>query len=748
LLPRRASLFRCCRSFAGKSVIGALVGLSLGVVSAQQAGPGVLPGNGGGGSSGSAAASGCGTTLAGSNRYVIFNDSGACGGAEYLLYDKDGTGSLYSRRAKVAVGVANQSSVDALAIYNVAAGRTKALVFQARDSGAAWMQHDGTAGTGGIEITETVGRVGISGVGVILSGGLPTVSHTGALYNFTTEGYSPRVINVTAAAYTVDSTSGTVPDHVLLWNRSSVGTIDLPTINTTAVRPATDNYRTITIKNVGSAVLTVNGFPGPFPPAALIYPTVWSGSVASIDLSPGESVVLQASNDGSTTYGWHVVGQAGNLDFASGNGLAFAGPTGPVTLKGADVGGNTTLNIDNTVDSYVRIGLPQYTDINFSSNGGSLNQGSAYVWLHDSVVEVNLLTATGGLTADSYAGGPFALGKVITSNTAFTNTNLLYTEFNATDGAAPAAGTNSFNSNSIFGAGGIAAKGSVNALAGNVIVQGSGSADNEWALFNGGLRVDIGTGYTQSAGPTGDAWGLDMGTMGPIAVQPGKLYGGNMILNNYYNGSPLDSPSVGFAIVTYKPAGPGNDGTHGAANSYPNDIGLSITGVSNNGSNQVGWTKGIQIGGTASGWGEPASIIGTGIHIRDYTTRGILIDNPSGSPTASIDANGLILAALFGTKTNCSDSAGAAACGAAAAGSVVIDASATTVVVSTTAVTADSQILIQEDPSLATRLSVTCNTTTGRDYTVTARTGGTSFTITASAAPTSNPACLSYVIVN
>lgn len=109
---------------------------------------------------------------------------------------------------------------------------------------------------------------------------------------------------------------------------------------------------------------------------------------------------------------------------------------------------------------------------------------------------------------------------------------------------------------------------------------------------------------------------------------------------------------------------------------------------------------------------------------------------------------GGFLATTYNTVTNCSDSAGAAACGSATAGSVVLDASATTVVVSTTSVTANSQIFIQEDSSLGTRLSVTCNTTTGRDWTVSARTAATSFTITSSAAPATNPACLSFHIVN
>lgn len=99
------------------------------------------------------------------------------------------------------------------------------------------------------------------------------------------------------------------------------------------------------------------------------------------------------------------------------------------------------------------------------------------------------------------------------------------------------------------------------------------------------------------------------------------------------------------------------------------------------------------------------------------------------------------------TATNCSDSAGAAACGSAAAGSVVIDAGASTVVVSTTAVTANSQIIVQYDSSLGARLSVTCNTTPALPS-VTARTAATSFTITVPAAPITNPACYSYLVVN
>jgi hypothetical protein len=101
----------------------------------------------------------------------------------------------------------------------------------------------------------------------------------------------------------------------------------------------------------------------------------------------------------------------------------------------------------------------------------------------------------------------------------------------------------------------------------------------------------------------------------------------------------------------------------------------------------------------------------------------------------------------FGTATNCADSAGAAACGSAAAGRFVADAAATSVVVSTTAVTANSEIFVEYDSSLGTALSVTCNATIPSTYAVTARTAGTSFTLTTTA-NVANPGCFSYHIVN
>jgi hypothetical protein len=82
---------------------------------------------------------------------------------------------------------------------------------------------------------------------------------------------------------------------------------------------------------------------------------------------------------------------------------------------------------------------------------------------------------------------------------------------------------------------------------------------------------------------------------------------------------------------------------------------------------------------------------------------------------------------------------------------VVIAAGATTVVVNTTAVTAVSQIQVQFDEALGTKPGVMGNNLASGEnptYFVSTRTAGTSFTIKASAPPTTNPACLSYTITN
>ena len=115
---------------------------------------------------------------------------------------------------------------------------------------------------------------------------------------------------------------------------------------------------------------------------------------------------------------------------------------------------------------------------------------------------------------------------------------------------------------------------------------------------------------------------------------------------------------------------------------------------------------------------------------------------------ATGDLPSAISGATYSTATNCSSSASPAVCGSAAAGTVVVAAAATTVVVNTSAVTANSEIFIQYDSSLGTKLgAITCNVVVALPS-VTARVATTSFTITVPAAPIANPACYSYHIIN
>ena len=102
------------------------------------------------------------------------------------------------------------------------------------------------------------------------------------------------------------------------------------------------------------------------------------------------------------------------------------------------------------------------------------------------------------------------------------------------------------------------------------------------------------------------------------------------------------------------------------------------------------------------------------------------------------------------TATNCSNAASPAVCGSATAGVVAVPTGATpTLTINTTAVTANSQILLQIDES-ATIAATTCNTTLATlvQPVVTARVAATSFTIQINATLTVNPACVSFFVIN
>ena len=115
----------------------------------------------------------------------------------------------------------------------------------------------------------------------------------------------------------------------------------------------------------------------------------------------------------------------------------------------------------------------------------------------------------------------------------------------------------------------------------------------------------------------------------------------------------------------------------------------------------------------------------------------------SGSGTLGSSTQ-LIQSASF---VNCTSGASPAVCGASVVGGVAVAAAATSLVVNTTAVTAKSRIVISMDSSLGSDLGITCNTANIAAW-ISARTAGTSFTITTASGPVTNPMCLSYHILN
>jgi hypothetical protein len=116
----------------------------------------------------------------------------------------------------------------------------------------------------------------------------------------------------------------------------------------------------------------------------------------------------------------------------------------------------------------------------------------------------------------------------------------------------------------------------------------------------------------------------------------------------------------------------------------------------------------------------------------------------------TLNSVGSVSGKTYLTVTNCSSAASPAVCAAAAAGVVAVPTGTNpTLQVNTTAVTANSRIFLEIDES-STIAATTCNTTLSTlvQPVVTARSAGVSFTIQIGAILASNPACVSYFIVN
>ncbi len=121
---------------------------------------------------------------------------------------------------------------------------------------------------------------------------------------------------------------------------------------------------------------------------------------------------------------------------------------------------------------------------------------------------------------------------------------------------------------------------------------------------------------------------------------------------NYIQGPGL----VYYAPYVAAGADPDTNYWHQNVDSYPIDTGLFIGGSSHTGgaypagTDHIGWTTAIQIGGHATGWMDyPAdgssgaspytsSLVGTGIDISQWANYGVYLHAPTGTPTAAFVA--------------------------------------------------------------------------------------------------------------
>jgi hypothetical protein len=87
-------------------------------------------------------------------------------------------------------------------------------------------------------------------------------------------------------------------------------------------------------------------------------------------------------------------------------------------------------------------------------------------------------------------------------------------------------------------------------------------------------------------------------------------------------------------------------------------------------------------------------------------------------------------------------------CTSAPAGIIAIPLESSKVTVSTTAVTAKSDIHVDENTTYRPLLGLTCDASFRRHYQIIQQVGGTGFTTTTDMRPNLNPACWSFTITN
>jgi hypothetical protein len=327
-------------------------------------------------------------------------------------------------------------------------------------------------------------------------------------------------------------------------------------------------------------------------------PTIYLNSANALNIrttTAGAVGIEFGSNNatgGDAFMDWHI--SSGDGDFStrlvrySGANSAFR------IIQSGNNGTEFWPSADGTVDASISGGLPKNTYFPAIITKTKSTDVSPYY---------NIFTDSFYRATDLSAGSPFNLGLIANL------TNLTY-------------GTSL-----------IAPYGSNIANATNVVVANSGTYQNEIANYYGS--------QVSQNGARCSHWFTDWTLLGPVAQQPGMLQGISLVVNNYYNGSPVRMPaSTMMTLLSYPGAGGGMDAEHNSATAYKVDVGLNIAGIAGTlASPTRGIETGILIGQSISAWTGSSAVdtrVGTGIKILDFESGGIVLDTPAASATRPV----------------------------------------------------------------------------------------------------------------
>lgn len=201
------------------------------------------------------------------------------------------------------------------------------------------------------------------------------------------------------------------------------------------------------------------------------------------------------------------------------------------------------------------------------------------------------------------------------------------------DRIVSASGTNfnghALNVESLVGSGGVAAVGISHGITTLQRIIKAGSNSNEYTPLAVYMSNQVGTASGGDGLNPGASWLTDFILAGPAGVRPHILSGLNLLVNNYFNGSPVDGPSTAMHVTTMPWAPPW--APHGLNPAYPMDVGILVSGSTGNSLGSLtrdGFTTALKIGGTGGTWTEAGARFGTGADITAWRLAGLRVGNP------------------------------------------------------------------------------------------------------------------------